>query len=416
VSRAPRVEASAGSLPTLLAVVFVDLLGFSLILPLLPFYADTFGASPTVVGLLVASYAAAQLVGAPLLGTLSDRFGRRPVLILSILGTALGFLVFGLATTLWLLFASRMLDGLTGGNISVAQAYIADVSPPEKRTRNFGLIGAAFGLGFIIGPAMGGFLSRWGFAVPAFVAAGMATLNAVAVWIFLPESLPRSERSGSAAASARPRPRGWRHLKEGDRAGGLLWIRFWFALAFVTFQTIFALWAQYRLGLNAEQTGYILGYVGVLIVVVQAGIVGPVSRRYREGPVILTAIVLMSVALAAWAFAPSVPVLMMIQAPIALAGGLFGATANSAISRAVLPHEIGGVLGIGASLESVTRALAPSLGGVLLGRIGTWAPGVFASVILVLLFPFALTALRRPSPEAYAGRPNPMPAEQPGSG
>jgi DHA1 family tetracycline resistance protein-like MFS transporter len=126
--------------------------------------------------------------------------------------------------------------------------------------------------------------------------------------------------------------------------------------------------------------------------------------------------VLMSVALAAWAFAPSVPVLMMIQAPIALAGGLFGATANSAISRAVLPHEIGGVLGIGASLESVTRALAPSLGGVLLGRIGTWAPGVFASVILVLLFPFALTALRRPSPEAYAGRPNPMPAEQPGSG
>ena len=155
-------------------IVFIDLLGFGLILPLLPYYAEAFGASDTVVGLLVASYAAAQLIGAPILGRFSDRFGRRPILLLSLVGTLLGFLLLGFANTLWILFAARILDGLTGGNISVAQAYITDVTDARDRVKGLGMIGAAFGLGFIIGPASGGLLSRWGYDVPAFVAARIA--------------------------------------------------------------------------------------------------------------------------------------------------------------------------------------------------------------------------------------------------
>ena len=190
---------------TIFLIVFIDLLGFSLILPLLPYYAESYGATPTVVGLLVASYAAAQLFGAPLLGRLSDRFGRRPVLLLSVAGTSAGFLLLGFADPLgrWLaglvapnaanafiiglLFLSRILDGLTGGNITVAQAYITDVTDEQNRAKGLGLIGAAFGLGFIIGPAAGGALSRFGYNLPAFVAAGVSLINFLMILTLLPE-------------------------------------------------------------------------------------------------------------------------------------------------------------------------------------------------------------------------------------
>jgi len=158
-------------------IVFVDLLGFSLILPLLPYYAATFGADAFVTGLLVASYAVAQLIGAPLLGRWSDRAGRRPVLLISIFGTFIGFLLLGFAGALWMLFLSRVIDGLTGGNLSVAQAYIADVTDEKNRAKGLGMIGAAFGLGFIIGPAVGGALSAFGYAVPAFAAAALSFLD-----------------------------------------------------------------------------------------------------------------------------------------------------------------------------------------------------------------------------------------------
>lgn len=210
---------------TIFLVVFVDLLGFSLILPLLPYYAEAYGANELTVGLLTASYAAAQLIGAPLLGRLSDQHGRRPILLVSIAGTAFGFLLLGVAEALGrsigvaffganlvainglilgLLFTSRILDGLTGGNISVAQAYISDVTPPEDRGRAFGLIGAAFGLGFIIGPVIGGLLAeRFGYAAPAFVAMTIATVNLIAVYLYLPESLTPEAR---AEMTSRPRP------------------------------------------------------------------------------------------------------------------------------------------------------------------------------------------------------------------
>jgi DHA1 family tetracycline resistance protein-like MFS transporter len=396
------------------------MLGFAMIIPLIPFYAERFGASASVVGVLVASYAMAQLVGAPILGGLSDRIGRKPVLMASLVGTSIGFLLFGLADSLWLLFVARSLDGLTGGNVSVAQAYIADVSAPEKRARNFGFVGAAFGIGFIVGPALGGFLSRFGLSTPAFFAAGLAALNVMAVLVFLPESLPNPEPGaedetpggpgevdehrrldGTSRSDRRGREKevsGWGHLRAGDRAGGLLWTRFWYMLAFVTYALIFALWAQYHLGVDAETAGYLLAYVGVLILIVQGGLVGWVSKRFKEGPVLLTCITLLAVSLAAWSQVDSIPALLIVQIPLSVAAGLFGATINSALSQAVPAQEVGSVLGIGTSLESVTRALSPTLGGILLDRAGPWAPGAFGATILVLLLPFAARALKRRRP------------------
>lgn len=183
---------------------FVDLLGYSLILPLLPYYAESFGATLTLIGLLGPSNAVAQLIAAPIIGRLSDKYGRRPLLILSIAGTVLSFLILGLARTVPILFLSRILDGLLGGNIALARAYITDVTDEDNRSRGLGIIGAAFGLGFIIGPAMGGFLSRFGDSVPAFVASAISLVNLIAVIAYLPESLTDERR---AAMQEKPHTR-----------------------------------------------------------------------------------------------------------------------------------------------------------------------------------------------------------------
>lgn len=394
---------------TIFVVVFVDLLGFGLILPLLPYYADNYGATPFVVGLLAASYAAAQLIGAPVLGRLSDRYGRRPILLLSIAGTVVGFLLLGLADPLGralvgdsptgtanaiilaILFLSRILDGLTGGNISVAQAYITDITDEENRARGLGLIGAAFGLGFIIGPAAGGALSAGErYAVPAFVAAAIATLNWLAVLFWLPESLTdeikaqMARRKERAILSVREL---WQAMQR-PRFGPLLHIRLWYGLAFATFTGVFALYTQYRLGLDSTQTGYILAYVGLLSVLVQGVAIGRLTKRFAENRLILGAVGLLAVSLLGWAVAPNVPLLLVVLAPVALAAGVLNTVINSAITKSVYPEEVGGALGVAASIESLTRVIGPTVGGFLLGLLGAWAPGVVGAVLMAWLVTF----------------------------
>ncbi|PKN90601.1 MAG: MFS transporter [Chloroflexi bacterium HGW-Chloroflexi-6] len=366
-------------------VVFVDLLGFGLILPLLPYYAETFAASEFTTGLLVASYAAMQLIGAPILGRLSDRFGRRPILLLSIFGTFLGFLLLGFANALWMLFASRIIDGFTGGNLSVAQAYISDVTDEKNRSKGLGLVGAAFGIGFIIGPVTGGFLSQWGYAVPAFLAAALAFINLGLIAFWLPESLTPEKRAAmtekkpafslSALGTALKRP----------FSGSLLITRFFFGLPFAIFQTIFSLYALKKFELGAQETGLILTYVGVLSVFVQGFLIGKLTQRYREDILIPISVVVMAFSLLGWALASSVFWLMVVLTPTAIAGGLLNTILASTLTKAVEPQEIGGILGLSAAIESLTRVIAPTLGGALLGWAGTAAPGVFSAAMLALL-------------------------------
>jgi MFS transporter, DHA1 family, tetracycline resistance protein len=368
---------------SIILVVFIDLLGFSLILPLLPYYAETFKASQTVTGILIASYALMQLIGAPILGRLSDRFGRRPVLLVSVFGTFLGFLLLGFANALWMLFASRILDGLTGGNLSVAQAYISDVTDEKSRAKGLGMIGAAFGLGFIIGPVTGGLLSQWGYAVPAFVAAGISFLNLVLIYTWLPESLTEDKRN--QMTEKRP-PVTLNALLVAFRrpfTGSILITRFFFGLAFAIFQTIFSLYALQKFNLTARDTGFVLTYVGVLSVIVQGFLVGRLTSQFREDILITVCVMLMGLSLLGWALAPSVLWVYIIMTPTALSGGLLNTLLSSTLTKAVAPQEIGGILGLSAAVESSTRIIAPILGGVLLQQIGTWAPGVFGALIMV---------------------------------
>jgi DHA1 family tetracycline resistance protein-like MFS transporter len=402
-------------------VVCVDLLGFSFILPLLPYYANEFGATPAIVGLLVASYAAAQFIGAPILGRLSDVHGRRPILLLSVAGTFIGFLLLALAPVigkgiaaalgavalanlivLGLLFASRLLDGFTGGNLTIAQAYIADVTDEKNRAKSFGLIGAAFGLGFIIGPALGGVLSNWGYEVPAYAAAALSLVNLCLIYFLLPESWTPEKRAAATSAGHKRPAMSWNTMLQAlqkPRVGPLLHIRFFFGLAFAMFQTIFALYAQYRLNLTAQSTAYILTYVGVLSVIVQGFGVGWVSARVPEKRLIFAATILMAISLFAWAVVPTLFLLLIVMIPLAVSGGILNTVLNSALSKSVYPEEIGGTLGISSALESLTRVFSPIIGGLLLQALGTWAPGIFSAIVMTWVAWFAWRRLiQRPDP------------------
>jgi DHA1 family tetracycline resistance protein-like MFS transporter len=368
---------------SIILVVFIDLLGFSLILPLLPYYAETFKANQTTTGILIASYALMQLIGAPILGRLSDRFGRRPVLLLSVFGTFLGFLLLGFANALWMLFASRIIDGLTGGNLSVAQAYISDVTDEKSRSKGLGMIGAAFGLGFIIGPVTGGLLSQWGYAVPAFAAAAISFINLILIYAWLPESLTEEKRSQMTEKRPAITLNALLVAFQRPFTGSILITRFFFGLAFAIFQTIFSLYALAKFNLTARDTGFVLTYVGVLSVIVQGFLVGRLTSRFREDLLITVSVVLMGISLLGWALAPSVLWLYIIMTPTALSGGLLNTLLSSTLTKAVAPQEIGGILGLSAAVESSTRIIAPLLGGVLLQQVGTWAPGAFGAVVMV---------------------------------
>lgn len=374
------------SLIAIFLVVFVDLLGFSIVLPLLPFYATKLGANDVVVELIVASYAVAQLLGAPLLGRFSDRIGRRPVLLISIAGSLLGFIVLGFARTLLFIFVSRIIDGLTGGNLSVAQAYISDVTDESNRAKGLGLVGAAFGLGFILGPVMGGVLSKVNLNLPAFAAAGLTLVNLLLVFFWLKESLT-PERKAQIKENKRT-PFTFQALLEALRkpvVGPMLHSRFFFGIAFSMFQTVFALYGLRKFGLNESSTGYILAYVGFLSVIVQGVIIGRLTKRFPEKNLIFFATALMTLSLAGWALSPNITVLLIVLIPTALAGGIFNTVINSIITKSVKPDEIGGTLGISTALESATRVFSPTLGGILIYRLGPSAPGIFSALLLAWL-------------------------------
>jgi len=378
---------------SIILVVFIDLLGFSLIIPLLPYYAQTFNASDTTIGILLASYAAAQLIGAPLLGRASDRFGRRPILLISIFGTFLGFLLFGLAGSLMILFASRILQGITGGNLSVAQAYITDVTDSKSRNRGLGMIGAAFGLGFIIGPALGGLLSNISYSVPAFVASALSFINLILIAFWLPESLTSEKRAQLTQKKPAWSLRALLEALKHPLTGPLLITRFLYSLAFVILQSIFSLFALRRFGMSVVATGFVLTYVGVVSVFTQAWLIGRLSRRFQDVIIIQGDLILLAFGLLAWAFAPNILVLVLSVTPVAVAGGMLNTILPSALTKTVEPQDVGGILGLSTAIESSTRVIAPLLGGFMLEKISYWAPGAFGALVLFVTFTYFRQAI-----------------------
>ena len=341
-------------------IVFIDLLGFGLILPLLPFYAESFGASSVVVGLLIASYSAMQFIGAPILGRLSDRWGRRPVLLVSQLGTFTGFILLGLAASLPMLFLSRIIDGISGANLSTAQAYIADVTDEKNRAKSLGLIGAAFGLGFILGPAIGGWLSQYGYNVPAFVAAGLSAVTMVLTYFMLPEP----EKKGTASR----REFSLNALKRAVSnpvIGKLLAMVFTFSVTFAMFQTSFALFAKSRFGFAQQETGFVLAYVGVLSVIVQAVVIGRLVKKIGEKQLAVISVTALAIGLVLMGLVQSTLALILVMPILSFGGGATTPILTSLLTKSVDRTEIGGILGVSTSVDSLSRIIAPILGNAL---------------------------------------------------
>jgi len=358
-------------LVVIFTTVFIDLVGFGIVIPVLPFYAEgsRFNATPRTVGLLFASYSLMQLIFSPVLGRLSDKYGRRPVLLISILGTGVGFLMLGFAKTLWMLFAGRVLDGITGGNISTAQAYIADVTTKEDRAKGMGLIGAAFGLGFVFGPAIGGILSRWGIAVPFFFAAGLCFANAALLYFTLPETVTTDHPARISATSGRGLSQLIRSLSNRKLAF-VLGIYFLFIVAFSIMTTSFSLFTMFRYGYDAPHTGYLFAYVGVLSVIVQGGLIGRLVKKFGELPLVITGAFLFAGSLFAVPFVgPETGGLLALL----IGGGLFSIgnslsapSLTSLGSKSVGAAEQGSVLGVMQSVASLARAVGPALAAFLI--------------------------------------------------
>lgn len=364
-------------------IVFVGLLGFGIILPLLPLYAEQFGASPFTVGVLLASYSLMQLLATPYLGALSDRIGRRPVLLISQVGTVLSFLLLGLADSLLLLFVARILDGISGGNIATAQAYISDITDEKGRAKAFGLIGAAFGLGFMLGPAIGGILSQGdNYHIPAFVAAAISLFSLLLTIFVLPESLPKEKRS----VQRKPRIIDAHALRRAlgyEQLGLLLLIFFILNIAQAGFQGLFALFGQRQFNFGARETGYVLAYVGVLAVLVQGGGIGPIVRRFGERRTLQAGLALGACGLVWAGFTVNWLILLLALLPVAIGLGVAVPAANSMITRESPPDERGQILGISQSFAALARVLGPLLAGWSF-RYEAWGPFVLAGAFVAL--------------------------------
>jgi DHA1 family tetracycline resistance protein-like MFS transporter len=371
--------------------ILVNLVGFGIIIPLLPFYAEHFGASPLLIGLLFGVYSLCQLVAAPVLGDWSDRYGRRPVLILSLLGTVVSFAMLALAQSVTMLFLARIVDGLSGGNIATARAYVADVTEPQDRARAYGLIGAAFGLGFILGPALSGMLAPISYTAPIWMAAALTLAATVMAWLWLPETVHRA-----AAGSGRP----FRNLAAMMQRAGLrrmLVVDFVYWFAFAIFQTTFSLFVARRFGFDASRTGYFFAGFGILGVIVQGGFIRPVVRRLGDKPTFIAGLALSAIGLVAAAYASSVLLLVAALVPLAFGMGFGHPTVTSLVSQAGRHDEQGRVQGAAGAMESLGRTLGPVWGNAALQRFGEGMPYLSASACILLTFLLSLTYTVRES-------------------
>ncbi|MCU0512639.1 MAG: MFS transporter [Anaerolineae bacterium] len=431
-------------------IVLVDLMGLTIIIPLLPLYAVTFGADALTIGLLGATYPLMQLVGAPLLAGLSDRYGRKPVLMVSQVGTFCGFLLLGVANTLPLIFLARFIDGLTGANTAVAQAAITDSTTPATRAQGLGLIGAAFGLGFTMGPAIAGIslaLTNNDFHVPALIAAGFSLLSVILTGVWFKETLPAAQRHTLARQNA-----GGGHVLQRIAAalrspliGMLLVLMFMQQLIFGGFEQLFTLFSLTRLGMDGAGNAAMFLYIGVIVVIIQGKYIGDLRRTYGEHTLIHASLVLLGIGLIGFALTPPVPVPWYSQAavqtalatsaatgsegvltgialplppdgnngvvgfvwmlvavlPVSIGGAMLSPLINSLITRRISAGSVGGALGVSSALNSLANAVTPLLGGALFQFLGPGSPFILGGLLCGLLLWLALRRIP-PVPEDEA--------------
>jgi MFS family permease len=373
-------------------IVAVDVLGLTIMIPLLPFYAEKMGASPTVVGLLIGVYAACQLVSGPMLGRLSDHTGRKPLLLVSQVGTLIGFLILAFAPNLWVVFLARIIDGATAGNLSLAQAYISDVTRPEERAKSFGVIGIAFGMGFLIGPAISGFLAKFDYRDPIFAAAALSATSILATYFLLP-----SVKTGAAPPDG-PGGRRLSLFQWGEYTRYFdqpeLAIRLFqfltFAFSFAMFTAGFPLFAERRLEwqgmrFGPEQVGYAWAYAGFLGIFLQGPLLGKMVRKFGESNLNGLGFAAYGAGYFTLALSHSIPVLALATTFCSI-GSLVRPTLTSMITQAAPREEQGVVLGLTQSLTSIAQITGPPVAGFLIqhGLLSGW--GFTASTIALVGF------------------------------
>lgn len=383
--------------PTLFAVVFIDLVGFGIVIPLVPFFAERLGARPELITLIIALHPLCQSLAMPFWGAVSDRRGRRPVLLLSMLGHASAYVLMGFADSLWLLAVARVLSGITSANLSTAYAYIADITTPEERAGAMGKISAAFGLGFAIGPAIGGLLAGGetmadaNLLRPALGAGAFSFAACVAIFLFLPEPLDRTAHKGQAGAERTSTLSDIHRVARRPVVTMMLLL----ALIVITFmavrESIFPLWSHYQLGLNARELGLVLGYGGALISAIQFLAMGWLTERYGELRLVQTAVLMFGIAWAGLSITQSLPVLFAMVTAQSLGIALFQTSMQSLLSKRAGQSERGVVLGVYQSSSALARFFGQASAGTMFGQIGMNAPFLIGAAAML---PAMLLAVR----------------------
>ena len=385
-SASPREKAVRVPLPqgfgTIWLTVALDLVGFGIVVPILGRYAERFGASGLEVGLLFASFSLAQLVFAPILGRLSDRIGRKPVIMISLLGTAIGSFVTGAAGALWVLFLGRILDGASGASVAVAQGAVTDLAPPSERPRLLGLLGAAFGVGFVVGPALGGLASLGGEHIPFFVAGTVALINAIVAWKRLPETRPAHVREAAREAAKND-------VEAKVRLWGLAIAGFTAIVAFSGFEATFSLLAGDRFRLTEGGVAAIFVGIGIVLVGVQGGLIRPINAKLGTQRSLQVGLVLNSAGLFVLSAAKNWPLLLVALALLTVGQGLVTPNLSSLVSGRVPDHRRGEALGFQQGVNAIGRVAGPALAGVLYDQISIGSPylvgGALCGIALVVI-------------------------------
>jgi DHA1 family tetracycline resistance protein-like MFS transporter len=377
-------------LAIIFVTVFIDLLGFGIIIPLLPFYAESFGASAFTIGLLNTSFSLMQFLFSPIWGRWSDRIGRKPIILIGLLGSCLSYVTMALAPSLTLLFVARIVGGIAGANIPTAQAYIADVTTPENRAKGMGMVGAAFGLGFIFGPALGGLLSRYSPATPMWFAAALCLANFVAAWFLLPES-----RRASASTRTLGRMEAFRHAMKQPTLLLVLSLYFIVTMAFSAFEATFALFTEAKFGYTTASIGFLFAFIGLILSLIQGVFVGKVVKRVGERRLIPAAIFLISLSIGLIPFVWNVPTLLVALAILAVGMGFNNPSLSSMVSKLSHEDDQGGVLGLASSIASLGRVVGPAWGGYLYDAYGMTTPYLAAASVMFTAFIVSFVGLRQ---------------------